>query len=230
MDTLVINKEQLDLLRDPKNMPLLQLLMEPHTPSEAAKHFGLSSNALHYRFKKLSEANLIKEVEQRGNRRKYQVVARHFKIDKRLVDGLETVVPEIQKEELQLVSNHFLKQSELYFRNISTDEDKPYLHFWLRTRMKALPYKPVYWTRELRLSAKEYCQLIDYIADFLGDARLKNKDNPELKNCTVTLMVCEGGALSGKSTVTENATPQRSNAAARSSANRQPRPASKYRA
>jgi hypothetical protein len=55
METIMINKEQLELLRDPKNMPLLQLLMTPHTPSKAAKHFGLSANALHYRFKKLSE-------------------------------------------------------------------------------------------------------------------------------------------------------------------------------
>jgi DNA-binding Lrp family transcriptional regulator len=223
MDTFIINKEQLELLRDPKNMPLLQLLMKPHTPSEAARHFGLSTNALHYRFKKLFGAKLIKEVEQRGNRKKYQVVARHFKIDKTLVEGVETVVPEIQKEELQIVSRHFLKQSELYFRDVGADDNKPYLHFWLRTRMQPIPYKPVFTTRELRLSEREYCQLVDMIAEFLKEARAKNEHNAKLKNCTVTLMVCEGGAISGKAAVTEDANPkpQRSNAAARSFANTQ---------
>jgi DNA-binding Lrp family transcriptional regulator len=233
MDTLIVDKNQLVLLRDPKNMPLLQLLMTPHTPSEAAKHFGLSSNALHYRFKKLSEAKLIKGVEQRGNRRKYQVVAHHFKIDKTLVEGFESVIPEIQKEELHLVSKHFLEQSEKYFRNISADKDKPYLHFWLRARMKPIPYKPVFMSRELRLSEEEYCHLMALVTDFLKEARINNENNSKLKNCTMTLLMCEGGAISGKTALTEDAMTtskqQLPSAVAQSSANKPQHPASKHR-
>jgi Helix-turn-helix domain len=217
-----------------KNMPLLQLLIEPHTPSEAAKHFSLSSNRLHYRFKKLAEVNLIRQVEQRGNRRKYQVVAHHFKIAKTLVGGFEAVIPEMQKEQLQLVSKHFLEGSERYFRTISTDEDKLYLHFWLKARMKLVPYKPVFIARELRLSEKEYGQLVDIVTDFLKRTNTKNEADTKLKNCTVTLVMCEGGAISGKTALTEKtmtASKQRlPSAAAQSSANKPPQPASKHRA
>ena len=209
METMRINVEQLGLLRDPKNMPLLQLLMEPHTPSEAAKQFGLSNNSLHYRFKKLAEAKLIREVEGRGNRRKYQVVAHHFIIDKTLVEAIETVIPDIQKEQLQFVSKHFFEQSEIHFGNTSADEDKLYLHFWLRTgMMKPVLYKPVFMARELRLSEREYCQLMDMVADFLKEARIKNEHNPKMKNCTVALVMCEGGAISGKSPLTGKTQPK----------------------
>ncbi|MGL4610943.1 MAG: winged helix-turn-helix domain-containing protein [Trueperaceae bacterium] len=74
-DALTINLEHFELLGDPTNYPLLRLLETPHTPSKAAKSFGLAPNALHHRFKKLAEAKLIKEVSHKGNRCSYQVVA-----------------------------------------------------------------------------------------------------------------------------------------------------------
>jgi predicted transcriptional regulator len=90
-EAMTINLEQLELLRDPKNYPLLKLLETPHNPSEAAKKFGLAPNTLHHRFKKLAEAKLIKEVSQRGNRRTYQVVSMYFKIHQKHVPNVETV-------------------------------------------------------------------------------------------------------------------------------------------
>jgi hypothetical protein len=118
------------------------------------------------------------------------------------VSDHETVIPELQKEQLQLVSKHFLERSETYFRRISADEDKPYLHFWLRTTLKPVPYKPVLMARELCLSEQEYCELVDLVSNFLKEARLKNKDSPKLKHCTITLLACEGGAISRKVTET----------------------------
>jgi DNA-binding Lrp family transcriptional regulator len=200
MDTLILNKVQLELLRDPKNMPLLQLLMEPHTPSEAAKHFGLSTNALHYRFKKLSDAKLIREVEQRGNRRKYQVVANCFKIHKKHVPDAETVWPGLYEEKLGLVQKHFTTVNEKYFRDKMSDEKNGYLFTFLKGRLVFPNFKPALVIREVALTAKQYEELADLMTNFLREAVKTNHTTNEqhTKTCTITYIACEGGAVSGK--------------------------------
>jgi hypothetical protein len=99
--------------------------------------------------------------------------------------------------------------------------------------MKLVPYKPVFMARELRLSEREYCQLANIVADFLRQADTKNEGSPNLKNCTVALILCEGSALSGKPAVTQETVKpkqQRSNVGAQSSANKPQRLASKHQA
>jgi DNA-binding Lrp family transcriptional regulator len=200
METITINLEQLELLRDPKNYPLLQLLETPHNPSEAAKKFGLAPNALHHRFKKLAKAKLLKEVSQRGNRRTYQVVAMSFKIHKKHVPDAETLMPNLYKENLQLVQKYFVTASEKYFTEAERDENKPYLFAHLRTRMMFTDYKPAMFIREVELTSKQYSELADLIRDFLKEALKTNHTTNEkhTKTCTITYIACEGGAISGK--------------------------------
>jgi predicted secreted protein len=129
-------------------------------------------------------------------------VAQHFQIERKLLEDDERIISKSQKEQLRLVSQHFLEQSEVYFRTTSDDPTKPYLHFWLRTRTKAVPYKPVLMTRELRLSEKDYCELTEIVQTFLAKTRVNNQDNTKLKNFTVAFLMCEGGAVSGKASIT----------------------------
>ncbi len=196
----MIDKEQLGLLRDPKSMPLLQLLMKPHTASEAAKHFGLPSNALHYRFKKLFGAKLIKEVEQRGNRKKYQVVAERFTIPQKAVPGAETVWPELYEEKLQLVQKHFTGVNEKYFRDKMSDAKNGYLYIHLKGHQVFPDFKPALVIREVELTAKQYSELSELMLNFLREAVTMNHNanKQHTKTCTITYIACEGGAISGK--------------------------------
>ncbi len=235
METLTINLAQLGLLRDPKNYPLLQLLETPHTPSEAAKKFGLAPNALHHRFKKLAQANLIKEVSRRGNRRSYQTVAQCFKIHKKFVPDAETIWPELYEARLQLIQNHFKTANEKYFREKVSDENNPYLYTHLKSRLVFQNYKPALTIREVALTAKQYSELADLVLSFLKEARAANLSTEEqhTKNCTITYIACAGGAISGKTAITTTAQltkskQQRSNAAAQSSLNKQRHSASKH--
>jgi DNA-binding Lrp family transcriptional regulator len=196
----MIDTEQLELLRDPKNMPLLQLLMKPHTASEAAKHFGLSNNALHYRFKKLFGANLIKEVESRGNRRKYQVVAERFTIPKEDVPSAETVWPELYEEKLQLVQKHFTGVNEKYFRDKMRSKKGGYLYIHLKGRLVFPNFKPALVIREVELTEKQYSELSELMLNFLREAVTMNHNANEqhTKTCTITHIACKGGAISSK--------------------------------
>lgn len=199
-DAMTINLEQLGLLRDPKNYPILQLLETPHNPSEAAKKFVLAPNALHHRFKKLAEAKLIKEVAQRGNRRSYQVAALFFKIHKKHVPDAEIIWPDLYNEKLQLVQTHFTSANEKYFREKVSDENNPYLFTWLKTRLTFPNYKPALVIREVELTAKQYGELADSVRGFLKEALETNRNTNEqhTKTCTITYVACEGGAISGK--------------------------------
>jgi DNA-binding Lrp family transcriptional regulator len=196
METMTINTEQLELLRDPKNYPLLQLLETPHNPSEAAKKFNLATNALHHRFKKLAEAKLIKLVNSRGNRRSYQIVATRFKIKKELVMNYEAKISEFLGQNFQLIHKHFREMLEKYL-NIA-DTEKPYLFFGLNEELKINRYEPTLLVQELSLTEKQYTQLATLVGEFLEQARKKNKNEKSLKHCTITYVACEGGAVSGK--------------------------------
>jgi DNA-binding transcriptional regulator GbsR (MarR family) len=196
METMTINKQQLKLLTDPKNYPLLQLLETPHNPSEAAKRFNLPTNSLHHRFKKLSEANLIKLVSKRGNRRSYQTVATRFKIEKKFVMSYEANIPAFLERNFQLIQKHFQEVSEKHFS--VGDTDKPYIFFWLNEKLKINNYAPTLLVQELALTEKQYTQLATVVSQFLEQAQEKNKSEVHLKHCTITYIACEGGAISGK--------------------------------
>jgi DNA-binding transcriptional regulator GbsR (MarR family) len=196
METMTINKKQMELLIDPKNYPLLQLLETPHNPSEAAKKFKLPTNALHHRFKKLEEAKLIKLVNSRGNRRSYQIVATRFKIEKKLATNYRAKVPEFIEKNFQLVQKHFQETVE---KSITHDDaDKPYIFFWLHEELKISRYEPTLLVQELALTENQYKQLAEMVSDFLEQATKKNKSEKHLRHCTITYIACEGGAISGK--------------------------------
>lgn len=193
---MTINKKQMDLLVDPKNYPLLQLLETPHNPSEAAKKFNLPTNALHHRFKKLSEAKLIKLVNSRGNRRSYQIVATHFKIEKKFIENYQADIPVFLEKNFQLVQKHFQETVEKSMAH--DDEDKPYIFFWLNEKPKISRYEPTLLVQELALTEKQFTKLATMVSDFLEQATKKNSDEHHLKHCTITYIACEGGAISGK--------------------------------
>jgi DNA-binding Lrp family transcriptional regulator len=180
MEAMTINKKQMELLIDPKNYPLLQLLETPHNPSEAAKKFNLPTNALHHRFKKLAEAKLIKLVNSQGNRRSYQIAATRFKIEKNLVTNYEERIPEFLEKNFQLVQKHFQETVEKFITN-GGDAEKPYILFCLNEELKINRYEPTLLVQELALTEKQYTHLVTMVSDFLEQATKKNKNEKYLK-------------------------------------------------
>lgn len=78
------SEEQAKAYLHPKRMEIVSLLLEPHTQSQVAAHFGVHPANLIHHFKKLEKAGLIQIVEERDLgkvvEKYYQAIARRFEL------------------------------------------------------------------------------------------------------------------------------------------------------
>jgi DNA-binding transcriptional ArsR family regulator len=183
-----LNAQQLELLRDFTNFPVLQIFTEPHNPSEVAKSLKMPANSMHYRVNKLYEAGLLKLVKQKGRRRFYQSVATQFRVRR---DVLQNVSHShgFTEDALTKMVKGYETALENYIDKHMADGKPEYIHFGIDDdgeRVMAA-YEPCLGLFETRLSQEQYQKLTRMLLDMATEVT-KEPTKPRSKPCTVAIV------------------------------------------
>lgn len=183
---MTINARQLELLQDFTNFPVLQIFTEPLNASQVAKRLNMPANTMHYRVKKLSEAGLLKVVEQRGRRRVYQSVATHFRVRRDLFRNLEDSSVLTKDALIKLAKGYETALEEHIQKHARDDDDTGYIHFGIDESERVMAaYEPCLGIFETSLSQEQYLKLTKALLDIAGEA---TKQSAKGKHCTVAVV------------------------------------------
>jgi DNA-binding Lrp family transcriptional regulator len=183
---MTINAEQLGLLQDFTNFPILQIFTEPRNPSQVAKNLKMPANSMHYRVKKLHEAGLLKIVEQKGRRRSYQSVATNFRVHRDVLQRLEQSENPIGRDAFSKVAKGYETALEECV-NKHVAENDPYIQFGIEDEgyKTIADYEPFFAVYEMSISKADYKKLTQTLIEIVD--KYKN-GNPKDKHCTVAVV------------------------------------------
>ncbi len=183
---MTLNQQQLELLRDFTNFPVLQIFTEPHNPSQVAKNLKMPANTVHYRVKKLYEAGLLKLVEQKGRRRSYQSVATNFRVRRDLMQTLDAAHG-FTNDALTKVAKGYDTALEQHIEKHAKDsDDTGYIHFGIDDSERVMAaYEPCLGLFETSLSQEQYLKLTKALLDIAGETI---KQSAKGKHCTVAIV------------------------------------------
>lgn len=183
---MTLNQQQLELLQDFTNFPVLQIFTDPLNPSEVAKRLNMPANTLHYRVKKVSEAGLLKVVEQHGRRRIYQSVAINFRVCRHLFRTLNDSSV-LTKDALIKLAKGYETALEQYIEKHTKDsDDTGYIHFGIDDSERVMAaYEPCLGLFEMSLSQEQYFKLTKALLDMASET---TKQGVKGKHCTVAIV------------------------------------------
>jgi DNA-binding Lrp family transcriptional regulator len=186
---MTLDTEQLELLRDFTNFPILQIFTEPSNASDVAKSLKMPANTLHYRVKKLYEAGLLKLVEQKGRRRSYKSVATNFRVHRDILQNAEQPY-NLGNDALSKVTKGFDQaQSEYIDKHVDEGKDPGYIHFGIDDSGEQLMsnYEPCLGIFDMPLSQEQYRKLTKTLLEIAHEIK-NEKQNVKNKQCTVAIV------------------------------------------
>ncbi len=184
-----LNAEQLELLRDFTNFPVLQIFTEPSNPSEVAKNLKMPANALHYRVNTLYKAGLLKLVEQRGRRRKYESVATNFRVRRDVFQSTKKPYS-FSSDALSKVTKGFNEaQTEHIEKHLGAGNDPGYIHFGIDETGECImsAYEPCLGIFDTPLSQDQFQRLTKALLDMTHEFK-NEKVKRRAKQCTVAIV------------------------------------------
>jgi len=179
MDTLELNRNQLELIQNPIFGLTLALYQEANTPSEVAKKLNEPANKIHYRTEKLYELGLLEITEQKGRSKKYQAVAKNFNVPKSLEAEMGQAMLASIGEMIDKLKKGLLASMNTGINKYLSDpnSNQP-AGFWLGEELPKAnkkTFEPLIQIGEFKLSASDYD---DFNADILEVLeRYRTKDN-----------------------------------------------------
>ena len=109
LKTMIVNEEQLELLLDPKILPILKTFKTAKSSSEAARELGVSASKLHYHVKKLSSRVLLVTKGKCGKSTLFEIVARTFYIPEECTPNLAFEMHEMLSKMLSDIEQGLIK-------------------------------------------------------------------------------------------------------------------------
>jgi DNA-binding transcriptional ArsR family regulator len=199
------NPEAARALRDNE---LLGEFLEPRSPSDVAKKLGQAANVVHHHAKRFLELGLLFEVKREARRVFYQLTARRFRYDRKLLGE----VPE--HAEMQELSTAF---TNAYQHSSSLEGHEPdYSIHWFgdrsefpnqyqavlirfpedAVRHENLEAHPTHYSaRTFQLSSKKYLELVKTINQLMMDCHDEPSSSDGL--CTFALLAFDGATREG---------------------------------
>ncbi len=115
-----LNERQLELLFNLPYYAALYLFKEPFTPSEAAQRLHVPANVMHYRVKRLLEADLLEIADDSTRSRTYKSVAHTFSISSEVLPAVTEALPSMLDGMLGKLHRNFLGRIETDARDLGT--------------------------------------------------------------------------------------------------------------
>ncbi len=200
-EIILTNPEAARALRD---NDLLAQFLEPKSPSEVAKKTGQAANLVHHHAKRFLELGLLFEASRNAGKVFYQLTARQFKFDRRLLgnEANNTDLQELTKAFLEAYerSSHLEGREVDYsihsFHDRSEMPSEGYQALLMRNwethkpRENLEPHPTHYGSRTLTLNAAKYQELIRKITMLMVEC----EDEPSSSDglCTLTLLGFHG--------------------------------------
>jgi DNA-binding Lrp family transcriptional regulator len=182
-----LNKQQLELLQDFTNYPILQIFEKPHNPTQVAKGLKMPANALHYRVKKLAEVGLLKLVSQKGRIRQYQSVGTNFRVHRDVFQSHEYSFG-FTKDLFDKVAKGFHLAEEEFVEKGLRNKDSEYIHFGLNDSGETVlkNHEPCLATFEMPLTQEQYRRLTKEILKIAHEVQ-KEEMKKNSKACTIAI-------------------------------------------
>lgn len=194
LDEMVVEEvEQAQALWD---FGFLNKFLEPASPSDAARAMGIPANRAHHRARRHLALGLLREVKRENRKVYYQLVARSFRHRSALLPIADR--DRYTGTTLGLLRERFLDAFERSDRLVSEGRIKWQVHCF--DPDMALPLQgdvsdpplafPAHFqSRTLRLSPKQYEDLVRRIAEWLEET--KPTDDADGHPCTITLLAMD---------------------------------------
>ncbi len=192
-----LNERQLELVFNLPYYTALYLFKEPLTPSEVARRLQVPANVMHYRVKRLLEADLLEVADDNARSRTYRTVAERFLLSPELQHTLGEAIPAMLDTMLSKLHRNFLKSIE-DGATAETDlfENGP-VEFDLDTSLiisNANPpaYGPWVSISTRSLSAEQFQKVTEAVTAILGEVPIGEGE----KRCTLAFLAYQGeGAM-----------------------------------
>ncbi len=193
-EILVIeNPEAIRILRE---NTLLGLFLEPSSPSDVAKHAGISAHLMHHHAKRFLELGLVFEANREDGKVFYQLLAKNFKIPWDLIANDDLI-----EQPLQKLSIAFSKAFQRSNRFTSSSPAYHFIGFAIPPEEKAVkpptemlePRPAHYQMRSLNLSPSSYRKLVKQISDLISLAKMETSS--DAAQSSIVLMAFEGSVF-----------------------------------
>lgn len=177
----VLTAEQIDLLADVGNHPILATFTEPQNPSEAARRLDMPANRLHYHVGKLADAGLLVEDERNGRSTRYRTVATRFLVPRELAGRFELALPAAGRDALERLTGAFEGALERHLRtHLGVEEAGEGFVYDLQPGLAAdarIPFAPTLRVLEVAVPAERYAEALERIAAVLEELRADGPDD-----------------------------------------------------
>ncbi len=187
-DELIITRE--DQAKALQEVGFLGCFLEPASPSEVAKELDMPANLAHHHAKRHAALGLLNEVSREGGKVYYQLAARTFKHDRKLLPD----DPDHMSANLTRLQQRFLSAYERSDR-LAGEQDPDWTIYGfsgeppprVRNYVPSEPHPAHFEAHTFRLSAEAYHALVRQIAHLLETAEPSGE-----KPCTLAFLAFDG--------------------------------------